>query len=156
MAKEVEQSLTERANAQLATMTKDIAENYSGSDPQEAVAVMALSILEAETFEDMFLSAGVTPSSDLFDVGLLITDINFNRSSYEQGLPYYATFHGKKLSDGSEFIANCGGWQTVVVAYKLLKHNYLPRNMMFHRLERATEAGYHPINLTPWDGEEPF
>lgn len=123
-------------------------------DPRGAIANMAERILDAEDFDSMFTTGGLEPTADLFDTGLRIDQISFNTSDYQAGLPFYATFRGKKIQDGSDFICNCGAWQPVTVAYKILQNGWLPRNMVFHRLEGATRAGYHPVNILPW--EEPF
>jgi hypothetical protein len=119
-------------------------------DPRAAIANMAERILVAQDFESMFDTGGLEPTADLFNTGLHIEAINFNTSDYQAGLPFYATFRGKKISDGSDFICNCGAWQAVTVAYMMLEHDWLPRNMTFIRLEAATRAGYHPVNILPW------
>lgn len=144
------------AIAKVDSMVANIYQKYMSptDDPRAAIANMAERILDAETFEEMFSSSNVEPNADLFDKGLAIDAINFNSSDYQAGLPFYATFRGKKIEDGSDFITNCGAWQTVVIAYKLLENDWLPRNLMFHRNESPTRAGYHPVNLLPW--EEPF
>jgi hypothetical protein len=142
--------LVTTAAQKLAAISEDIQTNYM-NDTSDAVSSMAEPILDAETFEDMFIGAGLEPSADLYDVGLHVEEISFNKSDFEQGIPFYATFRGKKLSDGSDFVTNCGAWQVVVVAYKCLKNDWLPRNLMFHRNEKATSAGFHPVNTYPWD-----
>jgi len=121
-------------------------------NPRAAIANMAERILDAVDFDSMFGTGGLEPTADLYGVGLHIEAINFNTSDYQAGLPFYATFTGKVVSDGRDFICNCGAWQPVVVSFRLLEEGWLPRNMMFTRMDAQTRAGYHPVNLLPWDG----
>jgi hypothetical protein len=139
----------------LANMVDTIYTKYLPiDDPRLAIANMAERILDAENFEDMFTAAEVEPNADLFDVGLHVENVSWNRSEYDAGLPFYAVFSGHKITDGAEFITTCGAWQPVVIAYRLLEQGWLPRNLIFHRQESATRAGYHPVNILPWN--EPF
>ena len=159
MPKEVEVRRTQVALAKITSMSDDIRDNYLGTS-EDAVAAMAEILLDATTFEDMFNAAdnGIKPRDDLMDTALEIEDISFNRSTYDAGLPYYATFFGKRVSDGEEFITNCGAWQTVVVAYKMIKNGWLPRVITFHKSEQSTASGFYPVNILPAGGnsEEPF
>jgi hypothetical protein len=120
-------------------------------DPAAAIAQMAATILDAETFEEMFLAANLEPAAELFDVGLHLEEISFNRSDYTEGFPFYATLRGKRLDNGEEFVCNCGAWQVVLVAYKTLENGWLPCGVMLHRSERATRGGYHPVNILRYD-----
>jgi hypothetical protein len=150
---------TQLALAKITKMSDDIRDNYLGTS-EDAVAAMAEVLLDATTFEDMFNADdnGIKPRDDLMDTALEIEDISFNRSTYDAGLPYYATFFGKKVSDGEEFITNCGAWQTVVVAYKMKKNGWLPKAVIFHKSEQSTASGFYPVNIIPADnsGDEPF
>jgi hypothetical protein len=141
------------AHQKIERMAQIIRENYmpQDDDPISAIANMAERILNADTFEDMFAGGDLEPTADLLDTGLHIESASFLPSDYQAGLPFYATFRGKKIADGTDFICNCGAWQVVTVTYMMLTNNWLPRNMYFHRSERATRAGYHPINILPWD-----
>lgn len=142
----------EIAKQKLTAMAMDIRNLYmNDSSPEDAVATMAQSILDADDFESMFAESSLEPAESLFDKGLHVTHINFNESDYAEGIPFYATFHGKVLDTGEDFIANCGAWQVTVVAYKCLKNDWLPRDFMFHRSEKPTKRGYYPVNILPWD-----
>lgn len=141
----------EVANAKMAELIADVEANYLHHDAVEAIAQMAVPILNADNFEDMFYGTGDEPDKELFDIGLEITEISFNKSTYQDGLPFYATFKGKRLDTGKEFVTNCGGWQPTLVAYQMIKNGWLPKTVHFHRAERPTAAGYYPINILPWD-----
>lgn len=144
----------EAANNKLAEIITDINAHYmTNTDPAEAIAMMAMPVIDAENFEDMFSGAGGVDDlhENLLKVGLHVEEITFNKSDYTEGLPVYATFSGKVLATGEPFIANCGAWQVVLVAYKCVKNNWLPRNFCFERLEKATSRGFHPVNIYPWD-----
>jgi hypothetical protein len=147
------QGMLEAANRRLVEVAEDIANNYMvNTDSKEAIAVMANALLDAEDFESMFDASSVDDlQEDLMKVGLHVEEITFNKSDFQDGIPFYATFTGKRLDNGRPFIANCGAWQVVLVAYKCVKNNWLPRNFMFERQEKATRAGYHPVNIYPWD-----
>lgn len=153
VAKTREAALKE-ANSRLSSIIEDITNNYMvSSDPAEAVAMMAMPILDAENFEDMFAGAGNVDDlqESLLNIGLHVEEISFNKSDFTDGLPVYATFRGKVLSTGDSFVANCGAWQVVLVAYQCVKNGWLPRNFCFIRSEKATSRGYHPVNICPWD-----
>ena len=128
------------------TMVADIASNYMG-DPQEAVANMAFAILEANEFDEMFNEDNVPQK--LFDTDLRVEEIVFNRSSFEGGIPYFATFRGKIMGSGESFLCNLSAWQPVVVAYKCLKENWLPRNVRFHKADTPTARGFYPVTVQP-------
>ena len=127
-------------------MVADIAANYMG-DPQEAVANMAFAILEANEFDEMFNEDNVPQK--LFDTELRVEEIVFNRSSFEGGIPYFATFRGKTIKTGESFLCNLSAWQPVVVAYKMLKENWLPRNVLFHKSDKPTARGFYPVTVQP-------
>ena len=162
MAKEVEKrvSTVERSQNFIKEMTGDIERSLTSQTPEEAIASMALKIFEAEDFAAMFESSSIDPRADLMEVGLRIESVSWNKSDYAEGLPYYATFQGTVLEGphkDEEFVTNCGGWQTVVVAYQCVKKHGLPRNFVFHKSDKPTSRGFYPVNLLPWgDLEEPF
>lgn len=158
--KEVQQRVTtvEKASNFLSTMVREIEESLKTQSPEEVIASMALPIFEAADFHAMFEAInGVNPRDELMDVGLHIETVSFNRSTFEQGLPFYANFQGIILEGANkdkDFATNCGGWQPVVVAYNLWKKNWLPKDMLFHKADKPTAQGYYPVNLLPWGHNE--
>lgn len=149
--KEVAENVVDLANKQIAKIVEDVTTNFMTDDPAEAVAVMSLPIINAENFEDMFLGFGTEPDKELFDIGLHVEGVSFNKTDYQNGLPFYATITGKRLDNGESFITNCGAWQVVLVCYTMLKRGWLPRDLMLHRAENPTAKGYYPVNILPYD-----
>lgn len=139
------------AKARIQEMVMTIESQYLGS-AEDAIANMAFSILEASEFDDMFNEDNVPQK--LFDTDLRVEEITFNRSNFEGGIPYFATFRGKTVKEGDPFLVNLSAWQPVVVAYKCLTENWLPRNLRFHKAEKATARGFFPVTVQPV--EEPF
>jgi hypothetical protein len=137
------------AVARIQQMSQEIETLYLGN-AEVAVANMAFTILEANSFDDMFNEDNVPQK--LYDVEIKVEEITFNRSSYGGGIPYFATFRG--TANGENVLVNCSGWQPVVVAYKCLKEGWLPRNFVLHKAEKPTAAGFYPITILP--AEEPF
>jgi hypothetical protein len=160
MAKnEVEKRVTqvEKSSQFLTQMIKDMENSVTTQTPEEAIASMALPIFEAEDFHSMFETTGIDPRSDLMDVGLRVESVSWNRSTYAEGLPFYATFHGVVLEGpqvAQEFVTNCGSWQAVVVAYQCVKRNWLPKDFVFHKSDKPTARGFYPVNLLPWGHNE--
>ena len=138
---------------QVNAVIEDVQENYMSNDANEAIASMALPILTATSFEEMFLGAGTEPDKELFDVNLNLQEVTFQKSTYEEadGFPFYVVLKGKRIDDGTDFLTVCGAWQVVLVCYRMVKENWLPRNVRLHRSERETARGYRPINLLPSD-----
>lgn len=154
-----EVTTTQKAREQLAAISTDIANNYVAKvNSEDAIASMAARILEAETFEEMFEGSSVDNLHEsLLNTGIHVTSAAFVKSDYTYGIPFYVHFEGKRLDNGEEVSFNCGAWQVVVVAYRCVKNNWLPRNFCFVRQEKATDQGFHPVNIFPWEGaEEPF
>lgn len=168
MPKDIEPKVSAvvRAQAQINIMVSQIDDWANNQSPEEAIASMALPYFEAESFGQMFeQQSSIEPRLDLMDIGLMIEAVSFNKSDYAEGLPYYATFHGYKLIDtpdgqqrGDDFVTNCGGWQTVVVAYRCRAEGWLPRAFCFHRADKPTKRGFYPVSIFPWgdSAEEPF
>lgn len=164
MAKSVEPKVSsvERSRQYIADMVSDIERSLTSQTPEEAIASMALQIFEAEDFAGMFEGNSINPRADLMDVGLRVESVSWNKSDYGEGLPFYATFHGTILEGphkDTEFVTNCGGWQTVVVAYQCVKKYGLPKEFVFHKADKPTSRGFYPVNLLPygWNkDEQPF
>jgi hypothetical protein len=119
---------------------------------QEADAfTMAARLLLAESPEDLLNvneEGDVTHAEDVLGKPFMLHGVKFNPSTVEGGnqdFPLYAildvSFNGEKD------VMSCGGLNVCVAAYTLATKGWLPRMVKITQREKATRAGFHPLNL---------
>jgi len=96
------------------------------SDPEIASRMILERILNAETFEDAFAPQTLDSWRDMLDVPVRVTDIRFNRSSFQgQGSPIYAVADLVRLDTGEQTTVTCGGRNVLMQLVSALKHGWL-------------------------------
>lgn len=125
---------------------------------QQAVAEADLNVVITEQLAERLLNASsVDDILQPFDPeqgkahygkSLLIMGCSFIESDYE-GFPWYVSLECKRPGSGEMFVVTVGGEKIVMQAAAAHMHNAFPMFAMIYQAEKATKAGFHPLELRP-------
>lgn len=80
-------------------------------DSEEVQRALALGLLQADTFEEVFDTASLPAWSELLGIPVEVRDIHFNPSRTEKGPGFYAVVNLVRLDTGEASVRHVGGWR---------------------------------------------
>lgn len=143
--------LTKTRTAQLDLIQKVVlgeAELPENADPEAMSRAIMERILAAQSFEEVFVPQSIAAWRDvLLDVPVVVTDVHFNRSSYEQGAPVYAIVDVVD-PNGETRSVHCGGANVLAQLVVGLKNGWLLEEKRPVKLvTKETGAGFKVLWL---------
>lgn len=120
-------------------------------EPDADAFTMAARLLLAESPEDLLTvneSGETTKAEDVLGKPFMLHGVKFNPSTLEQGNEDFPLYAIMDVSfSGEKDVMSCGGLNVCVAAFKLASSGWLPRMVKIVKREKATRAGFHPLNL---------
>lgn len=108
---------------------------------------MALRILEADSWEDLNDGGKMPSVQSLAPCRLKVTAVSKAESDLEGGFPVYLILEGTNLTTGQPLLAQTGAGQVFLKLVKLAAFDALPAVVQITRSDKATAAGFYPLNL---------
>lgn len=116
-------------------------------DPEIAWARIITQIFRADTVDDVLASIDATGLTALLDKPIKVLDIDFQRSDYEVGSPYYLVMKCINIATGENMMVTCGAKRIIAQAVKLKVMGALPVDIIARKSQRATKNGFFPLRL---------
>lgn len=127
----------------LAAAEDDLAE----TNPDEVTLDIIKRILRSADVDEVLEGASATHAEDMLGVPFALTDVRFNRSSFDGAGPaFYALLTGAD-AQGEKVTITCGARNVIAQAWKLKDMGALPVLVEIQQSERPTAAGYKPMWL---------
>lgn len=150
-AASTELALTDEESRQLDLIHKAIigeAELPASPDPEAMSRAIMERILAADSFESVFAPQHIAAWRDvLLDVPVVVTDVRFNRSTYEQGSPVYAICDVVD-PNGETRTVHCGGANVLAQLVTGLRYGWLVKEGRPVKLvKKETSAGFDALWL---------
>jgi hypothetical protein len=73
--------------------------------------------------------------------------VDFQRSEYEQGQPFYVVMKGVDLTTGERVVLTTGSRKVTAQAFQLARRGWLPAKVVAKQATRPTRDGYFPLRL---------
>lgn len=118
------------------------------TDPDEAARAIVTRILSAETAEDVLKVAGTLSAEDVLGQPMMIHDVRWMRSAFEEGVGAFGVLSITRGEDGVAEALTCGSRNVVAQVARLAQLDALPIRCKLVRTEKATTAGFYPLWLT--------
>lgn len=113
---------------------------------QVAIDIIAR-ILDAKTVDDVLEGGGATHARDYLDKPFALTDVRFNKSSFDgEGPRFYALLEGAD-ANGERVTITCGAKNVIAQAWKLKDLDALPMQVELKQSAKPTAAGFHVMWL---------
>lgn len=128
-------------------------------EPEADAFTMAARLFLASSPEDLLNvneEGEVTHAEDVLGKPFMLEGVKFNPSSVEGGsedFPLYAILNVSW--NGEKDVMSCGGLNVCVAAFKLATEGWLPRMVKITQRQKATRAGFHPLNLVDATDDQP-
>lgn len=142
------------AKGQLAqAVATDVAEFVTGQfmegaeDPERIALMLTAQILSAETPEEVLASADATGVRQFLDTPFELESVDFQRSEYEQGQPFYVVMKGVNITTGERVVLTTGSRKVTAQAFQLSRRGWLPAKVVAKQATRPTKDGYFPLRL---------
>lgn len=120
-------------------------------EPEADAFTLAARLFLAESPEELLNvneEGEVTHAEDVLNKPFMLEGVKFNPSSVEGGSEDFPLYAILNVSWGGEKdVMSCGGLNVCVAAYTLASKGWLPRMVKITKREKATRAGFHPLNL---------
>lgn len=116
-------------------------------DPEEIERQIIGQILSAETVDEVLASGTTTPARDILERPIVMGDVKFLNSEYEQGAPFFAVIDAVDVQTGERLPVSCGGKKVLAQLLKCKSHGWFPQKVVFRQSARPTKAGYFPLRL---------
>jgi hypothetical protein len=118
------------------------------SETKAAQNAIIMDVLSAETVEDVLADSSATPAEDVLDVPLKLNSVQYEKSDYAEGEPYYALLHVTRGDTGRDAVVSCGAQKVIAQALKLAQLSALPCEVVIRKAKKATRSGYFPLSLS--------
>jgi hypothetical protein len=118
-----------------------------GEDPLEVQARIMAQILDAPTLDDAFSSGETLSAEDLIGVPLEVDRVSWQKSSYKQGLQYFAVAFAQRLDEGVPIIFTTGAGNIMALLRRCQLHDEFPVAFKMIRAEGESEDGNRPIRF---------
>lgn len=113
---------------------------------QVAIDIIAR-ILEAKDATEVLEGSGATHARDYLDTPFALTDVRFNKSSFDgEGPAFYALLSGAD-GDGEKLSITCGAKNVIAQAWKLKDLDALPMQVVIRQAPKPTANGFHVMWL---------
>lgn len=107
---------------------------------------IASRLLLAESPEELLAEQGeLAHARDMLGVPVMLKGVSFREGDQNPEQPVYALLTVEV--EGKEDIISCGGLNVMVAAKVLKDRDWLPRMVIITQREKATKAGFYPLNL---------
>lgn len=126
-------------------------------DSTDAYRQIISQILNAETVEDVLTDTEAVSLQTLHGQVIEIDRFDIRESEYEQGSPVYLTIHGRDVTTGEPFIANCGNQRVLAQLGRLGqihesnlaagREPVFPVRVLVKRSPRPNKFGSFPLKL---------
>lgn len=134
-------------------VAKDVAEFVTGQfmegqdDPERVGLLITAQILNAATPEEVLASSEATGLRQFLDRPFSLESVDFQRSEYEQGQPFYVVMKGADLVTGEAVVLTTGSRKVTAQAFQLARRGWLPAKVVAKQATRPTRDGYFPLRL---------
>lgn len=119
-----------------------------GDDPERVALLITAQVLNADTPEEVLSSSEATGLRQYLDQPFELERVDFQRSDYEQGQPFYVVMHGTDLATGERVVLTTGSRKVTAQAFQLQRRGWLPAKVVGKQATRPTKDGYYPLRLT--------
>lgn len=136
-----------------AAMHDDLAKFVTGQfmegsdDPERVGLLITAQILNAATPEEVLASAEATGLRQFLDQPFELETVDFQRSEYEQGQPFYVVMKGVNITTGEAVVLTTGSRKVTAQAFQLARKGWLPAKVVAKQATRPTRDGYYPLRL---------
>lgn len=125
----------------------DVASKVATST-EEAVLDIVGSILAAESVEDVLSGGDVVHSEDVLSVPLTLYSVKWARSTFAEGLPFYALLEVSSIGGTERRLVSCSATNVVAQVWKMSNAGWLPVDVRLEQSKRPTASGFYPLRLT--------
>lgn len=123
-------------------------ETVQVQDPDDVVRGIVARTLNAGSLDELLNRQAVVGLRDQMGKTLVISDVRWGQSTFEDGLPFYAIIDCADAETGEKIVATTGAMQPMAQLYMMKKHNWLPAVVKVDTTAKQTAAGYFPIWLS--------
>lgn len=116
-------------------------------DPDDAWNLIYAQIFSATTPEDVLTSLDATGLRQLEGKPLMLKKVDFQRSAFDEGSPYYAVLYCTDIARDEELLVTCGGKRVMAQVIQLARLGALPIEIVCQVATKATKAGYYPLRI---------
>jgi hypothetical protein len=109
---------------------------------------LAERLLAAATPEDILTPFDPEKGAAYLDRPIVVHEVTFIESDYE-GFPWYASLTFSMPGQDSRSVLTVGGEKVVMQVAAAEANGLLPLYCRLHKAEKATKAGYFPLDLRP-------
>lgn len=134
------------------TFVSDVADKVTGSS-EDAVLDIVAGILSADTLDKILSPGDVRHSQEAVGSVFTIHAVKWARSSFGEGLPFYAILTVSGLDDDKTDLLSCSATNVMAQVWSMDHHGLLPATVMLVESKRPTPDGYRPMRLVPADAE---
>lgn len=110
-----------------------------------AMAMQLLDAPDADALLTIDTDGELTHAEDVLGKPFMLEGVRFNPGDKNPAWPLYAVMD--VTWNGEKDVMSCGGLNVCVAAYKMATEGWLPRMVKIVEREKATRAGFHPLNL---------
>jgi hypothetical protein len=123
-------------------------------DSSEIQKTIIESILAADSIEEAFSDniGGLQDARDMLGVPITISDVRWNASDYEEGLPFYGVVDAQVIENGEKFQIAVGATTAVAQLYKAQTEDAFPLNVKIVESAKQTKKGFRPYWFTLAEG----
>lgn len=136
-----------------AALAKDVAEFASGKfmegsdDPERTALLITAQILNATTPEEVLSSSEAIGLRQHLDQPFELISVDFQRSEFEQGQPFYTVMHAVDPASGEKLVLTTGARKITAQVFQLARKDWLPQVVVCKQATRPTRDGYYPLRL---------
>lgn len=116
-------------------------------DPEVIGTRIMAQLLSAETPEEVLADSEAIGLRQYLDTPFSLEGVDFRRSEYEEGMPFYCLLFGHEAETGEKVTLTTGAQSVVAQAFRLAQRGWLPRTVMAKQSKKPTKAGYYPVRL---------
>lgn len=117
-------------------------------NPEEVAREIAYRILGAETEDDIFDQGGATSARDVLSVPLMIKNVRWQTSRYEEGGPkVFALLNATRADNGEELLITCGSRNVMAQLFRAGQLGLIPFEKPKKFQENMTAAGFGALWL---------
>lgn len=121
------------------------------ADPQAAALAIIAQVLAADSPDEVLADIEAMGLRQYLDKPFTLESVQFRRSEYEAGMPFYALIHGTDRATGEKILLTSGSQKVTAQLFRLATRGWLPREVMAKQSNKATRAGFYPVRLVDPD-----
>lgn len=120
-------------------------------DPQAAALQIVAQVLSADTPEEVLADIEAVGLRQWVDKPFTLETVEFRRSDYEVGMPFYCLLRGTDRATGEQVLLTSGSQKITAQCFRLVTRGWLPRKVMAKQSSKPSKSGYFPMRLTDPD-----